>query len=463
MNIELYQKLKGQFKSNFLWNCYGIAIFEIVKIIHHFLLLAYFSFQQFGTLGNIYSIIYLTIYFSDLASVISLPPFMTILLKSKKHFKRFLSFYFITTFTFLFPASALVGWGYRLSFLQNKFAPPAIFISALITTEGVRILLRSLIHYMFHSKRVIILENTFTISYYLACWVTLLVTGSLTLKKLFLLFLINSFLMLLHHAYFLFLKYKNLIIVDERMVKQDINDALYRRVIKLRLSNFFIQIVENFFTGNFLIPLFSFRYGISEGGILKLASMIADSLKSIIRSSIGYTGNAFFAYLKNQSIDVKKEAFRYISERLNNFFYFILLFLGINFKHLVSFKISLSHLTTTTIIFAFLFLLVVLAENFFLVYRQLYNLEEKSHKYLFFKLLEFVLFYLFVFTNSVKTPVITLISILSIQILSYLLLSYNAKVNWKIKPVFKIKKKMLLLYTTISLLFFILFKVLNFN
>ena len=133
--------------------------------------------------------------------------------------------------------------------------------------------------------------------------------------------------------------------------------------------------------------------------------------------------------------------------------YFVIIFLLFNYKNLLSLKISLDHVAQSTIAFSFVFLLIVLTEHFFIVYEQFYILEEKPHKFLLFKLFEFLLFYLLVLSRPITTPIITLLSVVFIQIFSFTILSIHAYYKWKIKPIFKSRLLYILFDIFIALFF----------
>jgi hypothetical protein len=79
---------------------------------------------------------------------------------------------------------------------------------------------------------------------------------------------------------------------------------------------------------------------------------------------------------------------------------------------------------------------------------------------LIFKLLELSLFYVFVQTNSLTSPIVALLGLLGIRAFTFTVIAANAYLVWKIKPDFRIKLKYLLAYLGLSLLFYLIQKLL---
>ncbi len=450
-DFYLTQNAKKKFHIGFRWNVFGSTAFEALKIIHNAFLLYILSPVEFGKMGIIFSITYVTIYFSDFAATTALPPFISYITESKNNFKKLFSFYFLPQIPLFIFASLIATTLYSKSLFNQIPFVLLILLSLLIVFEGIRIFFRAFLHYVFYNKQVIILETIFTCCYYIFIWTLYLFFNfKMSLNLIFIPFLINAILVNTIFIYLTFKYYKTL-------PNKEINlpPHIYKRIIKNRLLAYPNQIVKNFFTGNFLTPIFAIRFGIPQAGILKFSSLIADSAKAVIKAAISFSGNALLATTKSSTYKVKKEVFSMLSQKLNQLMYFVIIFLIFNYKNLLGLKVSLDHVAQSAIAFSFVFLLIVLTEHFFIVYEQFYTLEEKPHKFLFFKLFEFALFYLFVLSRPITSPVLTLLSIVFIQILSFIILSIHAYYRWKIRPTFKSRPLYILFDITIGLLFYV--------
>ncbi|MFH1644069.1 MAG: hypothetical protein ABIA74_02745 [bacterium] len=442
-----------KFNFAFRWNVFGSIAFESLKIFYHIFLIKILTSNQFGLMGAIYSIAYFSIYFSDFAATTSLPPFLSYLTESKNNFKKLFTFYFFPQIPLLILAAIIATFFYQKSIFYQPTSPFLLTLPLLIFIEGIRIFFRTFLHYIFYSRQVIIYETIFTVLYYLLILFLYFFNFQITLNTIFIPFLINSAIAVFTFILFVFQFYNTLPELEEKLPSK-----IYKRILKTRLFAFPNQIIKTFFTGNFLTPIFAMRIGIPQAGILKFASLIADSAKAVIKAAISFSGNALLATTKKSTLEIKKEVFNLLSRKLNNLMYCILIFLIINYKNLLGLKVSLDHVAQTAISFSFVFLMIVLAEHFFIVYEQFYTLEEKPQKFLFFKLFEFALFYLFVLTKS-TTPIITLLSIIFIQVLSFLILSIHAHYKWKIKPTFKSRPLYILFDVVIALIFWTVLKI----
>lgn len=452
-DFNLSKNTQKKFHSGFRWNVFGSVAFEALKVIHHAFLLKILLPFEFGIMGAVFSITYVTIYFSDFAATTSLPPFIGYITESKKNFKKLFSFYFLPQIPLLTFAGLIATFFYSKSIFNQTYSAILILLPLLIIFEGIRIFFRAFLHYIFYSKQVIIFETIFTCCYYIFIWTLYLFFNfNMSLNLIFIPFLINSILV---NTIFIYLALQYYQTLPNKKV--NLPPSIYRRIIKNRLYTYPNQIVKTFFTGNFLTPIFAMRFGIPQAGILKFSSLIADSVKAVIKAAISFSGNALLATTKQSSYKVKKEVFTLLSQKLNHLMYFIIIFLTFNFKSLIRLRVSLDHVAQTTITFSFVFLLIVLAEHFFMVYEQFYILEEKPHKFLFFKLFELSLFYLFVLTKQ-TSPITTLLSIIFIQLLSFIILSIHAHYRWAIKPTFKSRPLYILFDICIALLFWIVLK-----
>jgi hypothetical protein len=224
------------------------------------------------------------------------------------------------------------------------------------------------------------------------------------------------------------------------------------RVLKIRLFNYSIHMSKNFFTGNFLTPFFAATFGLRIAGVFNLANHIAESIKAIIKSTVIFSGNALFAKLKSTSIQVKRQAFTLLFQKLNIVIYPIALFILVNYQKIITLK-GYAPIPQTTLSLSLLFLTVSMSEYFFLIYEQFYIIEEHSFTLFIFKIFEFLLFYLFIRHNHFASPITAMLGLITIKALSLTAISITAYTLWKIKPSFYIRQKYLIYYGIISILF----------
>ncbi|MCF7800181.1 hypothetical protein K9L05_02095 [Candidatus Babeliales bacterium] len=452
--FEYKKNIKKNFKSSFKWNLFGSGFYESLKILHQIFLLKIMHSAAYGLQGSIFSIIYLTVYLTEFGMSNSITPFLNFFVKSKENFKKIFLFYYLTPQIIIFViASIITTYFYSKSFLYKQNNPFIFLILLIIPFEGIRIFLRRLLHTLFLSKRVIITETVLVTFYVSTVWICYLFFNfKITQNLVFIPYLIDTFLGVSIFSFYVFNFYKKL-----NNKKLDYPENLLIRIIKTRFFNYSIQVGKNFFTGNFLTPFFASGFGLEKAGIFNLANHIAESIKSIMKVTFIFSGNALLARIKDSSLSVKRLAFNALSKNLSLIIYPIIIFVLINYKNLIKLK-NMYFLTSNTILQSSIFSIIALLEYFFIIYEQFYIVEEKTARLFLFKIFEFALFYIFILLKNFANPILALISIFIVKVLSLLLISINAYILWKIKPDFRINSIYLFICTIISLLFYLIFQ-----
>ncbi|MFC1894911.1 hypothetical protein ACFLYH_03105 [Candidatus Dependentiae bacterium] len=232
---------------------------------------------------------------------------------------------------------------------------------------------------------------------------------------------------------------------------------LWRRILKARFFNHSINISKELFKGNFLTPFFALQFGLKDAGFFNLASHLAESIKAITKSTIIFSGNAMLARLKNSTLKVKQRAFKTIFQKINIIIFPLIIFIIINYSLIRKVQL-ITAASQTTIIMSLLFLLIALMEYFFTAYNQFYIIEEQSQRLFLFKILELVMYYIFIVSTNFTTPMTTLLGIIVLRILSLIIVAGNAYFIWRIKPSFYISYKLLITSTLVSIIFYFLLR-----
>jgi hypothetical protein len=187
------------------------------------------------------------------------------------------------------------------------------------------------------------------------------------------------------------------------------------------------------FTSNFLTPLFAIKFGLASAGIFYFASTLANAIQAMVKSVIGYSGNALLASIKESGQAAKKEAFNILCQKLIKLTAPFIIFLAINHKAITT--LSSAHTVTShTISLCLLFLIISFSEFFFILYEQFYIIEEAANKLFFFKLLELSIFYGLITSEVISSPVTTLIGLICIRFVSFTIIAINAYYYWHIRP-----------------------------
>jgi len=438
---SVHHNLKNKFSTATKWNLSGTIFFEALKLINQFFLLKNMELANYGKLGTIFSIIFLTIHLSGFEAENSIYPFISEITKSKNIFRSFFKNYIFLQILFLVTGATL-----SLLFLKNKFSLALlIVIFLLIIFEGLRILMRSALYLLFLNKKTILTESALTIAFIILSWApTLIFHQSPTIFNILLSYLITSII-----AVIIFLFFLSSYSYELENSTEKLNTNFLKRIIKTRCLNSLIKSSSYFFSENFLIPFFAFKFGFELAGVFKFASYIARSIKSIAHVIIGFTGGALLSNLKRASLYAKQEAFLLISNQLNKILFFILIFLIINYQNIF----LPIYQSKTIILSSTLFLFFIISEHLLTLYEQFYLVEEALNKLITFKMLEFALLYLTLTLGKTLNPVEFFLMLLIIRMLIFVILALNAYTLWKIKPNFKIQLKFLLITIAVSLIF----------
>ncbi len=419
------QRMSKQFHASFRWTLSGSFVYETCKVAHCLLLMKCMPTALYGTMGSLFSIIYLVTYIADLGATNSLPPFIHLMNKSKSNFKTFL-----LTYSLLPHAPLIIGCaGVATYIAATTFTqlPFLWLIPSIIFLETTRTFLRMLLHATFLTKHVVSIEVAILFLYLAMTWVPVVVFNQpLTLNTIFIPHFIDSLICV--SAFVL------LVLSYQRSLPNapcSIDNTLPKRLITTRLFNYLLRVTRNMFTSNFLTPLFAWRFGLVSAGTFYIASIIVNALQSVIKSTIWYPGNALLANVKEESQEVKMQAFTSINNKLMSMLAPVIIIIGLNIDSII--KISkLPSITNESIALALLFLLISLAEFFFLLYEQLYIIEEAANKLFLFKLTELAVLYVMVRHSIITSPVATLVALIVVRAVSFAIISTNAWSTWKI-------------------------------
>jgi len=385
---------------------------------------------EYGRMGTTFSIIFLAVNFANAGAASTIPTFLNNFISNRKNFRvLFINYLLIQVFILLIAAI----FTYKILFFG---ATGQSVLLSIIVIEGIRIILRTFLHTIFYNKSTILIDSLTFILYLFLIWIPYFIFNTpLTFNLIFTQYLITSFLGLTLFLISLGLFYKTL--PENDFYKPE---NLLLRILKARFYNYAIRFTRYIYTGNFLVPLFAYHFGLEQAGILKFASSLSESIKSILNIAIGLPSGAVLALLKNKSLDDKKNIFNILSKKLNNILYFIAIFLIINLKPLLNLNNNIYN-PQSLLFFALFFLILTLLENLLIIYEQFYIIEEYSDKLLIFKILELILFAMVVFLNQITPPLFIFINIALVQLVNFAIIATSSYHLWKITQKIKISLK----------------------
>ena len=365
-----YNYSDRKFLKSFRWNFWGSIFYESLKFSHQILLFKNLILSSYGQVGIIFSVIFLITHLFGFAAEKSLAPFINDFMSSKLTVIRHALPYLLAQC----PLLLLGGIAYKFFIAERVAAPQILNIwipILIIFFEGMRMLLRTLLHNIFIDKPTIITETLSMIFYFSLVWIPYFFFGkNLTIHSIFIPYLLTSII-----AVFVFFIILGKHYLSLPITKESTSENLLFRVIKTRFFNYTTEMSQYFFCGNFLVPFFGIKFGFEKAGIFKFASYLADAIKGVIHVVVGFSGGALLASLKTASKKEKLTAFYALNQKVINILLFVFIFLIVNYQTLFSMTCSAFYDSSLILTFVGYFLLFVFSKHIFAAYQQSYIVD----------------------------------------------------------------------------------------
>jgi hypothetical protein len=439
--------LKNTFDQGIRWNTLGSITYEGLKVFHQIALLSVMDLALYGHIGVIFSLIFLTINISNFAADSTIPAFLDIFTESRMSFIRIFMPYLLLQVPLLLLGGTAACFIYQKSIFSSTITIPLLTILLIVLFEGLRMVLRVFLHSLFMNKITMFIELLLMFAYMGTIWGEILIIGSpITLSLIFIPYLITSIMAVLLFCIILIWYATNLPSLDFEEPQ-----FLWQRILKARFFNCSTKFSKQLFTGNFLVPLFAYKFGLASAGIFKFSSYLADGIRGVINVAIGFSSGALFAKLKSSDIASKKKAFYILSEKLNSIMYCTLIFLAFNYYAFWQ------NASGSIIVLSGFFLLILVLEHFCSVYEQVHIVEEKTSTIFLAKICEVAIACSAVLLHS--SAILILINLVIARLIGFTFLATNAFKTWGIKPHFKVRPHLIATCMLLSLFILILQKL----
>jgi|GEM_PF-2745909 len=347
-------------RSTIRVNLFSSTAYEISRFLHNSMLFMVLPLSEYGKIGSIFSLIYLAAHIGECGGGSAFVPVMEHVLQTRNRFYQLVVF----PQTALLLLTAICTHAFFTPYFSND---RVIILAAILltTTEGVRMTLRTLLHASGYARRVVVAELCTTASYFIFIWGGYALSAfSLHTRTIFLPFLIVS---LATTFYFLGLMEGSY----GEHEKQSPEPLSYREIIVSRATIMLLHLPQTLFSSNFLVPFFAIHSGLACGGIAKITSEIAATIKAVARATVGFSGVALFKANKD-NLQKMREVFKLLWKQLNEILCVNLLFIACALPVL---WVTSSHSTSTGLLLAFILLN---ASNYlFVIYEQLFLVTKK--------------------------------------------------------------------------------------
>ena len=195
---------------------------------------------------------------------------------------------------------------------------------------------------------------------------------------------------------------------------------------KARVCNTINTIIRRLFSGNFLVLLLTWKYGIYYAALTKLATTILNTLSAVTYNIFGKTGYALLAHYSNEKIEKKREAFNHISHPIHQIVCAIFLFFIINHKKFFTASWSI----------AFSLLIIYTIGYLFFAYEEFFVTQNSSFLLCIIHSVTGIILVAVLWYSDPKTtpPVVLLIRMIAIRAAAFILIAVTAFYQWRIKP-----------------------------
>ncbi|MDQ5890177.1 MAG: hypothetical protein QG604_51 [Candidatus Dependentiae bacterium] len=268
-------------------------VFEGVKYLHQVALFLVLPSCEYGLIGSVFSLAYLSANLACLEGGNALAPHVATISTNRQRSSYIANRLIIPQLIQHSMAAACVGYlSYQLT--TNKLL--AITAGSIALSEGVRIALRPLIYTL--TKSPLIAKAEATIAF---CYIGILWIGAFAEPA----FMQGIFILPLYAATSLiglgYLIHKGLRALDAiRPISTSTGELPGRReIITTQAALLALHLPHNLFSANFIVPFFAYRNGMALAGVIKVASEIASAMRAVIKSSIGFPLNTLFNQLHN--------------------------------------------------------------------------------------------------------------------------------------------------------------------
>lgn len=423
--------MEHSFHSAFKWNFFGSIMYECIKTIHQIGLLMIIAPTTYGLMGSVFSLIYLATKIADMGGTYTLPIFFSCLIKNKKNFSLLLRNYFIGPMLPMIIVASVVITYISAAWFPTYFSWSSVAIPFLILLETLRSFFRYLLHFSFKSKMLVIIELISFSLFVGSIWgIYFFYTKNISINIILFLHLIESSIVVSVFLYYNCHLYQTLKDAPHATLPTHTIDRFWQT----RFFNFLLRLSRELFSSNVITPLFALKFGCAKTGIFYFLATLMNSLQSIVKASIGYSGNALLAQVKEHSQGKKQQAFSLVSQKaLSLFIIGMIVLVTIILVRLGNITSIFHQLNVQQVIHLGIALFIIFIADFFvLLYDQFYILEEAAQSLCFIKMIEYIGYYLMVIAVPSHSITELLLRIISIRITSLLIMAYNAHLVWQV-------------------------------
>lgn len=373
--IEYYY---NKFLYGLRWGSFESIAYETLLLIHQIALCKVLGITEYGKVGTIISLIYLTARILNFGLDLSFAPFFKEAITSKHHFKKIVGWQ-VAIQAAIYIVGPYILYQIIIYFnvqtkLSSDIIGSALLLIAMLLTiasEAIQRTLKNILYLTFDNKLIALVTITKIIWYISFIWIMYACGLHLTPLLLTLPLLISELAAMYWYSTSVIHFYTTL---------PDSHDPLPQhilpRIIRVRAYSFITQIITQAYSSNFLIPTFALFFSMKQAGALTLVSSISYYITEIIKRTFGASSTAVFSHIKHSEHQDKQHLFGKISALLYYFLLLIGLIIFLHYKKCVHFFSPDCQMSDWMP--AYLFLIIHFSEHFFLPYKKFFIAHEQS-------------------------------------------------------------------------------------
>lgn len=365
------------FKTGLKWSSLEQGIVQSLILCHQLCLAQVVHLREFGYCTALFSLVWLLSTWLNFGFDTSLSPLFHKAVQSKHHFWQIVLRPLLVQSIFIIglPFIVIPIAANRLWFALDLWV--ILLLSLAAVAETSKRLLRSLLNFAGRFKPLAFIEIATNVSYVAAVWGYYLLGQKLTLVALILPFVVVTMAEVVGLLFLLYSFHKSL-----APSRENSEVTTPRTIIKTRSIGYLHQLASQCLSSNLIVPLVASFFGLRQAGALSLASNISYYITTCVKRTFGMTTGTVLAHAKPHDKQTKHA----LISAATSWLYLLLSIVGC--ACILAFPFILAYFSPTTesvdLLPIYLFLFVVISEQFLIPFEKILLTEEHPLTLIFF-------------------------------------------------------------------------------
>lgn len=386
-----------QFLSGIKWNTIEACLYQGILWGYHVTLFKVLDRSLYGTVGILFSLLYIGVTLCTLGLDSALSPFIRQYTGSKTAFRHLLMIQWIPNLI-LYGGLILLGYYGDLNHFFALFGIPPLdqslilILILLLIIESIKRIAKTYLGLLFYNQTLASLEIAY-ISLYV-CTIAICSYAGLPISLL-VIYLPMLVVSALFTTIFIILCVKNYqTLADGSYTPQP---GLARRITRARFYGYINQVGHVIFSGNMFVTLSGAQLGLAYAAVAKIISTSIQSISTITHKVIGQSSEAALAHAHAYATHEKQSLFALANSYAQTVIFYLFACLCILNYKTVAAHVMINSLHTNALLITFCVLLLI--EPFFITYEKRYLIEEKGRYLLWYHLTMIATFGLWIYSG----------------------------------------------------------------